>query len=798
MKTPPAFDPTEFRHAAGKLDFGQLLEVVAAGAVAERSRDEICNSLPLDSPEAVERSQDGIVAFAALAEAGETAPIGGWRDTRPILEGIVAPGTIVGAEELVSVARGERTAAAVADFLSAHAAELPAGDAFAQRYRFEREIVRRIERAIGPDLEVLDAASRDLARIRRDTVALRARLRRAAAGVVAEHGRGRGEEFVTLRGDRYVLALPRAEAGRVRGIVHQESGSGASLYIEPLSFVEENNQVESLVQEERREIERVLRELTSLVREARTQLLFNQEMLGTVDVLSAKAAFARRYRCVKPVHSANGEMRLFEARHPLLERAFSLEGGDRRVSPLEIGCDAALRVLVVSGPNAGGKTVALKTVGLLVLMDRAGLPLPCREGSILPWYRDLFVDIGDDQSIEMSLSTFSSRIGRMKRILELADRDDLVLVDEIGDGTDPEEGGAIAEAMLERLADAAGRTIVTTHLGRLKGWAHETGGAANASLEFDDKRLEPLFRFRMGVPGRSWGIEMAGRMGLPVDVIESAKKRMSEENLRLEELLADLERMERVIGEERKELLEKKRLLTELVDRYRERIDDIEKNRGELEERARREALDIVSGTRREMERLVREIRSSGAEKTVIRRTRERIGERRKTFEGRTRPRERRGTLSPGEVVEGMTVGIISIGKTGRVVSAPDRGRVLVELDGGIRVETKASDLERGPAETQAGRRRGTVSWSAGPDGPVETELMIRGLERAEALEKVDAFIDRAVLAGLGEVSIIHGIGRGILKRAVYDTLRGDPRVAGIHPGEPAFGGDGVAVVKLK
>jgi len=723
----------------------------------------------------------------------------GWVDSAPVLLRINAEGAVAGAAELKSVAEGERAARRLSLFLEKWRADFPLLAAYADGFRLREEIERSIGAAIGEDGEVVDSASPELRRIRKALRSLRDRLRKSFADFAQKKGKGKDYEFVTMRGERYVVSLPRGEAAGVKGIVHQASASGASLYVEPLEFVDENNRLESLVQEERREIERILRELTSAVFRARSDLLENQAVMLDLDSIRAKALFARRFGCTKPGHSAEGEFRLRGARHPLLEKRFSDEGADRSVKPLDLELEPGLKALVISGPNAGGKTVALKTVGLVVLMDRAGLLVPCKEDSVLPEYRNLFVDIGDDQSIEKSLSTFSSRVGRMKSILRDVDEKSLVLIDEIGDGTDPEEGAALAEAVLERLLPVCGRVIVTTHLSPLKGWAHETEGAGNATLEFDPEKLEPLFRLRMGVPGRSWGIETAGRMGLPAEIIREAKERLGRETVRLEELLAHLERMERTVVQEQQELERKEKALAELIETYRSSIDSFEKDKGELQRRAREEAFEIVSSTRKEMEHLIREIRVAQAEEEVIRKARRRVEESRRGFEETiTSMKRRTGSLRIEDVEEGAWYGIERIGQKGRVLSIKSStGRVMLELDGGLRVETSVGDLA--PAAGEPGGPKRSASWSAERSGAEPaTELMVRGMERQDALDEVDRFIDRAVLDGLRTVTIIHGIGRGILRRAIYDALGKDPRVKDVHPGEPAHGGDGVAVVELK
>jgi DNA mismatch repair protein MutS2 len=789
----------EFRHACEKLEFGLVLDILASHTVGAATAEILREMLMIERTELVERSQSTILEALGLLDRGEDLPVPGWVDSAPVLRNINVEGIAVGPEELKSVADGEIAAGRISAFLRRWKAEFPLLAGYADSFRLQEGIIRMIGSAIGDEGEVVDGASSELKRVRKVMRAMRDRLRKEFAEFAQRKGGGKEYEFVTMRGERYVVSLPRSEAAGVKGIVHQASASGASLYVEPLEFVEENNRLESLVLEEKREVERILRELTTEVYRVRDDLLGNQAVILDLDSIRAKALFARRFHCTKPNHSGDGTFHLRDARHPLLEKRFSEESGGRTVRPLELELAPELKALVISGPNAGGKTVALKTVGLAVLMDRTGLLVPCKEDSVLPEYRHLFVDIGDDQSIEKSLSTFSSRVARMKGILEGVDESSLVLIDEIGDGTDPEEGAALAETVLERLLHQCGRAIVTTHLSQLKGWAHETGGAGNATLEFDPERLEPLFRLRMGVPGRSWGIEMAGRMGLPAEIIREAKERLGQESLRLEELLAHLERMERAVVLEQRELEHKEKALTELIETYRGSLDSFRKDRDELKRQAQEEALEIVSSTRREMEHLIRDIRTAQAEKKIIRKARRDVEERKLSFEKTISAMKRRkGGLRIEDVEEGAWYEIGSIGQKGKLLSLKSGvERVLLELPGGLRVETSVDDLS--PAEVERSVRDRTVSWSAdSPRGEIASELMVRGMERQDALEEVDRFIDRAVLQGLHRVTIIHGVGQGILRRAIYDTLKKDPRVRDIRPGEPAAGGDGVAVVELE
>ncbi len=787
----------EFHHTSLKLEFDAVLEMAAALCRSDRGRDAMLALPVLSDIGEIETCQEEILELVRLHESGESLPISDWRDSYDMLEAIKAPGSVAPGEALLAIARAEKKAREIYRFTSKRKKILPILNGLAVRFDIQDDTAEKILSTIEENFEVGDRASRLLAKIRKQSVSLRDRLRDEFNDFISRKGAGKGYEFVTVRGDRYVVSLPVKEGSRIQGIVHQTSASGASVFIEPLEFIEKNNRLESLQQEEKRETARILGELTAEVFNKKEILVGNQDTLLLFDLLAAKARFAGKFRCSKPSHGIDGTLKLRQARHPLLERRLAARNVE--VTGLDIECGPDLKALVISGPNAGGKTVALKTLGLILMMDRTGLLLPCLDGSVVPDYRSIFVDIGDDQSIEMSLSTFSSKVLRMKKIVRLVDGNSLVLIDEIGDGTDPEEGGALAIALLERLMGGCGRVIVTTHMSVLKGWAHETEGAANATLEFDPENLVPLFKMRMGIPGRSWGIEMAGRLGLPRDLIEAAKKELGEKSLRLEELLVHLERTERMLGMEKEETVQRKEELSRILEKYRERLEILEEKKDETILAARKEALDIVTSTRVEMENLVREIRMTGAEKRVIRDSKKLVGDTEKALKDALRRKEKRASLRAEDAVEGAWVEIKSLGKHGRILSVDDSSKVHLELVGGLRVETRLEDLlpsrEREAAEPT---KKDRISWTTGVPGPMSTELMVRGMDKLEAMERVDAFIDQAVLQGLDTVWIIHGIGRGILKKAIYRMLKNDPRVRDLHPGEPVVGGDGVAVVHIK
>jgi len=786
----------EFAYSMEKLELREVLGLIASFAMSEEAKERILSVQFLDSIEDIERSQREIAEVAALIERGDAFPLGGWWNSLGILRHLSAEGMVLSEEDLFRVAAAEGLAGTVKRFVLRMKDELPLTSRYAQRIDVLEDVVDSIERAIGDDFKVKDAASPRLKRVRKEIQTLRNKLRESFSNFVLRLSDNRGVEFVTLRGERYVISVPRTVASRIKGVVHQASASGASLYIEPMEFVEENNRLEELIGEEADEVEAILRGLTGIVYESRQVLIRNQEVLVELDELHSKARFAVEYSCTTPVHADDGRLVLRGARHPLLERLLRKRADGGGVVPLDLDCSSKLRAVVISGPNAGGKTVALKTIGLVVLMDRIGLTVPCRNDSIIPDFSGVLVDIGDDQSIEESLSTFSSKVERLKRIMQSLDERSLVLIDELGGGTDPEEGAALAEAFLEEVAPRVSKVFVSTHLSALKAWAHGAEIAENATMEFDADGLRPLYRFKLGVPGRSWGLDMAWRLGLQRSIVESARGKLDEEHLKLEDLIAHLEKTETLLEKEYRAIKEKEETLSELVRHYRERLDEFKRQRGDLMEEARKEALEIVSRTRRDMERLIKEIRSSRAEKSAIKKARSSVDRLSESLVKKA-PRDGAERLSLDDISEGMHLAVKSLGRTGRVTHIDEKGRVFLELDGGLRVETSVDDLRK-PQEEIVRKGRSRPVWSVDVSGEVSDTLSVRGMEKADALELVDRFIDRAVLHGLNRVVIIHGKGRGILRRAIYDMLKKDSRVNDIHPGEPARGGDGFAIVELK
>jgi DNA mismatch repair protein MutS2 len=702
-------------------------------------------------------------------------------------------GDVLDADDLLRVVAGERTAAELKKQLDLDPESYPGLSRLSQRITLHKEIVKSVEDAIDADGSVKDSASGELASLRRKIRRARTSLRGRSEKTAASFGEG---AYSTMLGSRYVLLVPRSEVHRRDGLVHATSHKGGSIYYEPLDLVQRNNELETLLMDEGAEVARILRELSDLVRRSAPTLLANIETMVDVDVLRATSAFGREFRCRSPRVSEDGAIKLVAARHPLLVR--SLDGDAGGVVPLDLRLgDGESRVMVITGPNAGGKTVALKTLGTAVLLFQSGIQVPCGDGTELPVFDRVMVDIGDEQSIEASLSTFTSHLKHLDGMCRSADGGSLCLVDEIGDGTDPDEGSALAVAVLEALLTSGAAVVATTHYGRIKTFALNTDGVANASMAFEDTEGRPLYRLIQGLAGRSRGLETARRTGFEPGVLKAAEGYLGADAFRLEAILSDLESSHLSLEQERDRLAQQSEALEEVMGRYAERAAEFDVSKSVADRRAGREAEEFLLQTRREVEAIVREIRESQARREVLRASRKKLDELLSAArKRRERPAPPPPTRAPLQSVEvGDRVSLNPSGEpAGRVISV-ENGAATVEINN-KRIKLNIEALYKAPL-AEKGPPKG-VTYDVQVEPLTSTSLDVRGRRRDEALEAVNRFVDRAVLSGVQEITIIHGVGEGILAGSIRDLLTSDRRVASVRPGGLGEGGHGVSVVTLR
>ncbi|HYJ80036.1 MAG TPA: endonuclease MutS2 [Longimicrobiaceae bacterium] len=661
-----------------------------------------------------------------------------------------------------------------------------------------------INRAVDEAGAVRDDASPALARLRREIRGARAKLVERLAAYIAtlpSHFQV-ADASVTVREGRYVIPVRREGRGEVGGIVHDESATGATLFVEPPLAVELMNRLRELEAEESREVLRILRELTGRLRPLQPELLASLEALVALDSLVARARYALRSGGSRPalLPAGSGRYEVVHGRHPLLlARA-------QGVVPFDLRMDEGERTLLISGPNTGGKTVLLKAIGLVSLLAQSGVVPPVGEGTRLPVFREVFADIGDEQSIEASLSTFSAHLRNLREALEGAGAESLVLTDEAGSGTDPVEGGALAAAVLVELTRRGSFTVATTHLGQLKLLAAQEPGVVNASLQFDAERLEPTYRLVKGLPGRSYGLAIARRLGLPAGVLETAEAALPQGERDVARLVLELEAREQRLAAEgdalERELAATRALQAELEERelgLRVREKDAER-------RARQQARDLLLTARGEVEAAIAELRSAGDEaqlEEAARAARRRVEEAaQRQREKVPAPRREPGAAKPAalraaaELAPGVRVRIESLGRTGTVVELRD-GKAMVEA-GSMRLWLPRADLSPlAPGDQEPEKRRPAAGYFV-HEVEAHPEVDLRGMRVDEVETTLGRALDDAILSGLPSFRIIHGKGTGALRAQVRDLLKADRRIAATRPGELFEGGTGVTVVEFR
>jgi DNA mismatch repair protein MutS2 len=722
--------------------------------------------------------------------------VGGAHDVRPQVRRAAREGELAPAE-LASVLITLRAAMATARLLQGlDENAFPRFRAMADRLPPHPELVRHLERVVSEEGEVLDTASPRLRRLRSEVRVAHQRLVERVRALVSELGAVLQEPIVTMRGERYVLPVKAEFRGRVRGIVHDQSASGATLYVEPLEVVELNNHLRELQSQEREEVERVLREVSREVGEAAESIVQVVETLGELDLQLAKGRYAQLVRGREPALNDQGRIVLREARHPLLSG---------RVVPIDVRLDRDAFVVVISGPNTGGKTVALKTVGLLTLMAQAGLYVPAGDGSELAVFEEVFADIGDEQSIEQSLSTFSSHMTRIVEILRGVERvrrngqgRALVLLDELGAGTDPDEGSALARSILTYLLDRRVPTVATTHYSELKAFAHERKGAVNASVTFDLETLSPTYRLEIGLPGRSNALAIAERLGLDPRILRGARRHLGTAGVRMEGLLEDLE-AERLAAEE-----ERRRLHREAIELERQRV-ALEEERQRLE--AERDAIlaEARARARAEVDEVLGELAEirARARRQLPEAEVEVLQRRARGMADQLSPKPRRSRRLPtpdlaldGPPSVGDTVQVRPLGHLGEVLSLSPDGQAEVRL-GALRVRVGIADLERVPTRVAPQLEPAVVLPRLEGRPAVPYQIDVRGRRVEEALLEVESRLNDAALTGMPGLRIVHGKGTGALRAAVREHLAHHPLVESCEPAPPQEGGDGVTIVRL-
>lgn len=660
-----------------------------------------------------------------------------------------------------------------------------------------------LDEAIAGEDELHDRASAMLAGLRRRIRETQTQVKDSLARLIRSHARALQDQLVTLRGERYVVPVKAEHRGEIPGLVHDTSSSGATLFVEPLVVVELNNRIRELMGLEREEIDRILLELSGRVAGLADLLIQDLADVAQIDFISAKARLALDMQAMMPRLNDTGRIRLLDARHPLIPR--------NRVVPIHFELGLAFRTLVITGPNTGGKTVALKTCGLFCLMAMAGLHIPARDGSEISVFNQVLADIGDEQSIEQDLSTFSSHMRAIVSITTLAKPGTLVLVDELGSGTDPSEGAALAIAVLDDLRRKGCLTVATTHYKELKGYALRTPDVENACCEFDTETLRPTYRLLIGVPGVSNAFAISQRLGLADDIISQARLLLTDEGIRFEELVRSVEQSRIAADRDRREAAERLAVAREHAQRATETKQALDEQRSQLIRQARQEARDLYADALQEVERLLDEIRSRvktedlAENHRLATQLRQEIRAGMKQVDGdigRATLSVQGRRLKPEELVIGKTYSAPALGLTGKLTEGPDNRGCYVLQSGSIKATVPGDALRRPPSEptNRPGQRKLTSATTLSMDRHLnlQTEIQLLGQTVEEATQNLDKFLDDAVLGGIQIIRIVHGKGTGALRSAVQQLLRRDKRVRSFRLGAYGEGDSGVTIAELE
>ena len=774
------------------LEFPKIRARMAALATTEMGRACALELMPSSDPFLVRRMQQQTEEASTVLAYNGSNPMAAFTDVRPFLK-LAQIGSTLSAKAILQIADAMKASRLVRSALVTDREDTPLLTELGSRLYANRRLEEDVFDAILSEDEISDHASSELNDIRRHIRVLNDRIRDKLNSIVRSPSTVKYlmDAIITMRNGRYVVPVKAECRANVPGIVHDQSGTGSTLFIEPMSVVEAGNELKQWAVKEKNEIERILAAFSAQIGPDAELIGDSLENLAEIDMIFARAALGRSMNAVPPKLNEEGRVNLIRARHPLID--------PDKVVPSNLWLGSDFTTLVITGPNTGGKTVTLKTVGLLSLMAQAGMQIPAAYGSELAIFDEIFADIGDEQSIEQSLSTFSSHMTNIVDILDRVTENSLVLFDELGAGTDPTEGAALAMAILNRLLESKVRTMATTHYSELKVFALSTPGVENASVEFNVETLRPTYRLSIGVPGKSNAFEISRKLGLPEEIIDSAKEKLSGDQVRFEDVIANAE-YHRQIAEKERKLAEEAHLETQRLRDEAEKLrSDLAAHRERDLRKAKDEARRILQRAQRESEQLIADLKkkNSGELKehelhAMRAKLQSAIDENAEKIEVPAGVGEVPKTVQVGDTVE-----LVNLGTKATILTLPDsRGECTVQA-GALKLKAKLKDMRTAQPDKPKKQPKSGNRIHVAPR-PVETECDVRGCNLEEALMAVDLFLDGAVLNRLRTVSIIHGKGTGILRAGIHKHLRTHSAVKEFRLGRYGEGEDGVTIVTLK
>lgn len=782
------------QHSLKTLEYDKVLAIIKGKCLTPYGSEQSDRLEPLYVKKAIEQRLGEVTEMRDIIKFGVAFPLYRLEDSRDYINKSMVEDHFLEPADILQISHLIKASNDLYHYDKDHREKFPLLAEYLKRLRSFPELITEINRAIDPDGSIKDSASKTLRSIRQNLADSRHKIENLLNKILSGQKKQTGwqDDIVTMRSDRYVIGVPTNRYENDMGILHDRSQTGATLFIEPKEAVEMNNKIHLLHQQEYQEIVRILKALTAEIRTRAESLLENCRVIGQLDLLHACGGFSAEINGNQPKIIDDPAFKLIDARHPLLVKQFqSVE----KVVPNTIGLNDDRQAILVTGPNTGGKTICLKTVGLSVLMAQTGLHISVDEKSEVGIFHDIFADIGDEQSIELSLSTFSSHIRNIIDGLKGSNGNVLLLYDEIGAGTDPKEGSALAESIILHALEKGARMIITTHYSQLKTLAMEYPQLENASLEFNKKTLAPTYELRIGIPGSSYAVEIAGRLGMPASICERAVSLLSSGEKSLDKLITSLEEELKAIKEDKAELSEKLEKATELEAFYKTRVEALTKEVETEKKKALEETENFLATTRKEIEHLVAEIRSSDASDQAVKAFHRNLKEREAgVAQRKAKPKPKR--VDHTNFAKGDAVEIISLGQKGEIEELLGNNKAKVKV-GSMYTTVEIRNLVKTDKPNPM-RKPVKASLNDNDGFGASREIHLRGMTVEEAILELEKFLDRAVISGLTQVYVIHGKGSGVLRKQLTEYLKKHREVASVRLGDFNEGGAGVTVVKLR
>ncbi|HTD98347.1 MAG TPA: endonuclease MutS2 [Mucilaginibacter sp.] len=781
-------------NSVDKLGFTEIKELIKAHCLSIMGQQMVDKIQVMNNYDQIHKFLNQANEFKNILENDDALPIHHFFDIKSLANKAKIDGTFLTEEEFFQVQASLTTVFAVIAYFNEREGQYPNLEALFEHLPIEKSILKKIEQIIDPKGKIKPNASREFSDLT-SAIAKAEQETRKKIDQIFKNASSNGwtaDGSLTVRDGRLCIPLLAENKRKVKGFIHDESASGQTVYIEPEEVFTLNNRIRDLEFERRREIVKILTTLTDELRPYVPLLLSYHSLLTKLDFVRAKALFAIDIEAEMPGLVNEAQIKLFNARHPLLLLSFKAE--KKPVVPLNVTIDEDTRIVVVSGPNAGGKSVCMKTVGLLQMMAQAGLLIPASDASTVGVFKQIFVDIGDDQSIESDLSTYSAHLSKMKNFVEQANGKTLILIDEFGTGTDPQFGGPIAEAVLETLNHKKVKGMVTTHYSNLKVFASNTPGIENASMLFDNVEMRPLYRLEVGKPGSSYAFEIAQKIGLPQNVLNLAKNKIGTSQKKVDTLLVDLERDKKEIYDTKVSLEKQQKRVNDLLAENEELKSFLDENRKALIKEAKEEAKNIILNANKLVENTIADIKSSNADKEKTRNLRENLN--RELQKNTVKPEVTKKAVTEEELKPGDWVKLNDSETTGQVIEIA-KDNVIIAI-GDLRTVAKKSRVQKVSKKEVPKEVRKSFSSHTNDYASFSPEIDVRGKRGDEALYEIEKMLDRALMMGFNNLKILHGKGDGILRKLIRDYLKKYDAVSRMEDEHADRGGDGITYVYLK